>query len=100
MTQGDSPGVRVLNRAFAADPAAIHALICNWVSCNQALADDSTVIVEGNRVVPDVLTVGALGLVNGVLAEAGLPMVAPKFSDEPDADGRRALLGFCECRPE
>lgn len=93
------PAVRVLNRAWAADQAAIHALVCNHVPCNQALADDPTIVVDPNHFMPGRATLGAIGLLNGVLAEAGMPLVALKWSDERDAEGRATLLGFCEYQP-
>lgn len=88
-----------LNVAFQADANAVQALVINRVPCNQFLADDQFVIVES----PPTLAgqhfqVGALGLVNAVLAASGLPLVALQFS-EPDADGVSRLLGFCDYTP-
>jgi hypothetical protein len=89
--------VEALNMAFKADPNAIHSLMCNRVPCNQFLADDQFVQVDAPPVLPDGnFQVGALGLVNAVLAANGLPLVAAKFSDEKDSEGRSKLLGFCE----
>lgn len=89
--------VKALNMAFKADPNAIHSLMCNRVPCNQFLADDQFVQVDASPVLPDGnFQVGALGLVNAVLAANGLPLVAAKFSDEKDSEGRAKLLGFCE----
>ena len=95
-----STTVKVLESAFKADPNAIHALMCNRVPCNQALADDPYISVD---IVP-VLSggcyqIGALGLLNGILEANGLPKVAMKFSEEVDAKGRAKLLGFCEYKP-
>ncbi len=88
--------VEALNIAFKADPNAIHSLICNRVPCNQFLADDKYVQVEAPPVLADGnFQVGALGLINAVLAANGLPLVAVKFSDK-DTDGRSKILGFCE----
>jgi hypothetical protein len=89
--------VEALNMAFKVDPNAIHSLMCNRVPCNQFLADDQFVQVDVSPVLPDGnFQVGALGLVNAVLAANGLPLVAAKFSDERDSEGRSKLLGFCE----
>ena len=86
-----------LNLAFKADPNAIHSLMCNRVPCNRFLADDQFVQVDGSPVLPDGnFQVGALGLVNAVLAANGLPLVATNFSHEKDIEGRSKLLGFCE----
>jgi hypothetical protein len=92
--------VEALNAAFAADPNAIHALMVNRVPCNQALADDPFVQVDIPPVLaPGNFQVGAIGLINGVLAANGLPLVAHKWSDELDNDGRPRLVGFCEYVP-
>jgi len=89
--------IDALNAAFRADPNAIHALMCNRVPCNQFLADDKFVQVDESPVLPDGhFQVGALGLVNAVLAANGLPLVAAKFWDARDAEGRAMLIGFCE----
>lgn len=92
--------VDALNGAFAADPGAIHALIVNRVPCNQALADDPFVQVDCPPVLRDGLfQVGAIGLINGVLAAIGLPLAATMFSDEKDSDGRSKLIGFTVYKP-
>lgn len=95
-----SKTVEALQLAFIADPNAIHALIVNRVPCNQFLADDPFVVVYQSLMLPaGNWQVGAIGLVNAVLAANGLPLVAYKFSDEKNADGRSQLLGFCEYVP-
>lgn len=58
--------VKVLNEAFAADPAAIKALCVNRVPCNQALADHPVIWVHPD-LEADVPHVGLLGILNGVL---------------------------------
>ena len=93
--------VKVLESAFKADPNAIHALVCNRVPCNQALADDPYIPVDIVPVLSDgCYQIGALGLINGILEANGLPKVAMKFSEEVDAKGRAKLLGFCEYKPK
>lgn len=87
--------VRVLNRAFTSDPAAIHAIICNRVPCNKALADDPTIVVDTSIVTDCGFNVGMIGIINGLLDELGAPLVAVKFSDEPIEYGRHKILGFC-----
>ena len=90
--------VAMLNQAFLADPAAIHALMCNRVPCNEQLADDPYVIVDCSGVVGiEQPHVGALGLINGVLLALDQPdVVALVFTDVlVDAvEGRRQFLGF------
>ena len=96
----ESKTVAALNAAFEADPNAIHSLICNRVPCNSDLAEDPFVVVESPPVLRDGnWQVGAMGLINGVLAANGLPLVASKFTDEQDSEGRVKLLGFCEYVP-
>lgn len=92
--------VEALNTAFKLDPNAIHSLLCNRVPCNQQLAEDKFVQVEASQVLPDGnFQVGAIGLVNAVLAANGLPLIAAKFSDEKNAKGSSQLIGFCEYVP-
>lgn len=62
--------VRALNDAFAADPAAMHAMMCNRVPCNQALADHPSVVVTELpmlKAAAPQYAITALGLINGVL---------------------------------
>jgi len=92
--------VDCLNAAFAADPNAIHALLVNRVPCRAALADDPYVQVNDSPVLdPGSFQVGALGLINGILAANGLPLVASKWGDTVDEQGRHKLLGFCLYEP-
>jgi hypothetical protein len=86
--------VEILNRAFASDPNAMHVLMCNYVPCNEKLADDEHIIVIN----PPALDwgnfrVGFLGLLNGILAANGLPKVAMMWSEDRE---KPKFLGFCE----
>lgn len=61
--------IEVLNRAFAADPDAIRALVSFRVPCNSTLADDPTIqvkTVEGEPRDGDHCEVGILGILNGI----------------------------------
>lgn len=92
--------VEILNSAFNADPNAMHALMCNRIPCNKALADDPYIPVDVTPVLEgENFQIGTLGLLNGILEANGLPKVGMKFSDEVDAKGRAKLLGFCEYKP-
>lgn len=93
-----SKAVECLNSAFAADPNAIHALMVNRVPCNQALADHPDVVVDNPPVIEGQhFSVGALGLVNGILTANGLPRIGVKFEPMPsDHEGRFKIVGFCE----
>ena len=87
--------VRVLARAFAADPSAIQALLGHRVPCNQVLADDPTIGVQPGTA----YTLGTLGLLNGLLGELGQPPVATRYGGWPRADGSERLLGFRRHQP-
>lgn len=88
--------VEVLNEFFRKDPNAIHSLICSRVPCNKSLADDEFVLVSKvENLKGDHYQIGVLGLINGVLAANGLPLIAVQFSEEKDEHGRATLLGFC-----
>lgn len=89
--------VEVLTEAFRKDPNALHALIYNRVPCNEDLANDEFVQVDGTQTLPTPMyQVGALGLINAVLAALNQPLVAVQFTDERDVDGRYKIVGFCE----
>jgi len=86
--------LRVLNEAYAADPAAIHALLCNRVPCNKKLADHKTIQVEMNKVASkNSFAVGMLGVINGIVEELTGESVAVEFS-EPDDNNVRRIIGF------
>lgn len=88
--------ISVLNSAYQADPAAIHALICNRVPCNATLADHPTVTVDTNRVAigEESYSVGLMGIVNGICESICGRRVAVAFS-EPDPETKRSqIIGF------
>lgn len=92
-----SKTVELLNEAFAKDPNAIHALIANRYPCNRALADDPHIPVDTIPVVNwEYFQVGALGLINGILAANGMKQVAAKYSTDKDDENRSKLEGFVE----
>ncbi len=85
--------LKCLNSAVEDDPAAIQALCCNLVPCNDKLADHPLIPVDmfpGGGFI-----IGTIGLINGILEAMNMPLVAMKFDDIPDSDGRRKFLGFC-----
>ena len=84
--------LEVLNTAYQADPAAIHALICNRVPCNEALANHPDVTVSENLVVGEGYVVSMLGVINGICSSLTGKLVAAVFSDEEQP----RLLGFAE----
>jgi hypothetical protein len=84
--------VDALNEAFEEDPVAIRALLINIVPCNEALAGHPTIQVAP---MGSGYTVGALGLLNGVLGALGLQLIASKWSNDTDERGAHKLLGFC-----
>jgi hypothetical protein len=92
--------LRILNEAYAADPAAIDALVCNRVPCSRSLADHPTIQVEMMSLFGrEDYSVGLLGVVNGLCEAITGKRVAVKFS-EPDAEtGQGKILGFTEYQP-
>jgi hypothetical protein len=61
----------MLNRAFKADPNAIHTLFCNRVPINFELTNDPYIIVDPSYVIDDQFCLSILGVINGMLYEAG-----------------------------
>jgi hypothetical protein len=82
--------VDVLNRALAEDPEAMRRLMSEaYVPCNRALADDPTIQVHTEKVevggaLGDFFSVGALGLINGIIGvrQNGCGYVAAVFNLE------------------
>lgn len=88
--------LRILNEAYAADPAAIHSLICNRVPCNFTLAEHPTVEVCTSPVLDGLnFTIGILGIINGICVASTGKRIALKFS-ELDSAGARKIIGFQE----
>lgn len=85
--------VDILNQAFAVAPGEIHALICNCVPANQALLDMPHILVDAHH--EQFKTLSMIGVINGMLSAAGLPLVAIKWSEDRDERGAFELLGFC-----
>ncbi len=84
-----------LNVAFKKDSAALFSLVTNKVPCNLDVADDLFIVVDKLNLEKDHFAVGPIGLVNGILKLLGYPLLAIKFG-EPDSDGRKKVIGFCE----
>lgn len=82
---------QLLNEAYEADPAAIHALVCNRVPCNERLAT-TPVQTEKNKVTPKPSRyVTAIGLLNGLLAPTQQRLTTHWVADH---DGNPRLSGF------
>lgn len=95
----DNPTVALLRRLFAGDPNAITCLLTQiYVPCNQTIIDDPHAVVHATPcdASPQSFMLGALGLINGVLAANGLPEVATQCTH--DCGGR--LIGFQKYKPE
>lgn len=81
--------VAVLNEALVADPAAVYALLCNRVPCNETLAAHPTIQVGRVPGMDHALYhVGMLGVLNGVIEAATGQRIAAKY------DPLGSLLGF------
>ncbi len=87
-----------LNAAFDVDPEAMNLLLANRVSCNLKLARHRTIQVgEYTHDGTPRFTVTALGLINGVLGDLGMPAIAAGMG--VDEQGRSRLVGFCRYVP-
>lgn len=90
--------IAALNAAFHRDPTAMHLLLGTDVPCNNALTRDEFVITGtltvGDEMIP---TISPMGLLNGALAAAGLPVVATKWTIR--AGESPVLSGFCAYSP-
>lgn len=92
--------LETMTRAFQNDPNAIHSLICNQVPCNQKMTDDETIVVEDYRKVlmeDGGFRVGLLGIINGILEDAGSDELLTSVWQELTLTGgetRRVLIGF------
>ena len=71
--------VELLNRAFESDPGCIHAMLCNFVPCNEKLANDDIICINTNPVVQGSYKLTMLGLVNAILEVNNLPKIAMKW---------------------
>jgi hypothetical protein len=86
--------VDLLNEAYEADPAAVHALLCNRVPCNLELAEHPTIVVEENTIAAGhSYTVGMLGVINGIATKLTGQSVASMWADKDDPEYPK-LLGF------
>jgi len=85
--------VKVLQRAFEADPDAISKLVRNRVKCNCALSKDPSIQVAptGSDGILGGWHVGLLGIINGIFGvdEESWGAIAAKYCDETNT-----LLGF------
>ncbi len=94
--------VDCLQSAFEADPAAMHALLCNRVPTSQAMVEHPHVICEEIEVLDDSpACVGMLGVLNGILEAAGLHKVASKWCPPPFDHPKdpHMFVGFAQYRP-
>ncbi len=91
--------VRILNEAFELDPAAVHALLCNRVPCNERLADHPTIQVSENPVLSDgSCHVGMLGILNGVCEALTGRRIAARWNMDMKDDSA-SFTGFAEYVP-
>lgn len=85
----------LLQTAFEADPAAMHALVCNRVPCNVQLAEHPHVIVDASPVLAATQTVGAIGLLNGLLLAIDADeLISLNFGSQNADPERKQFLGF------
>ena len=86
-----SIALRVLNKAYTADPAAIHSIVNLRVPCNQILADHPTIQVGVNQFGSnESFDVGLVGILNGIIEAATGQRIAVAISN----DGEGTVSGF------
>lgn len=91
--------IESLNDAFQRDPKAIWTLMNTYTPCNEALSEHPTVqVIEREANEDKKLSVGPLGLINGIVEAATGHRVCIMVS-EPDEQGKKSLLGFDLYRP-
>ena len=80
--------VEYLNSVQEADPLAMRALLCQFVPCNETLADHPTTQVRSGW--PEGYTVGLLGIINGIFGvdDDGWGAIASCIDTE------KGLVGF------
>ena len=84
--------VDILNRAWKADPVALHSLLNVRIPCNlDLLADPNIQVRFQDR--PYCYTISALGLLNGVVQHLTDRSVALKIAR--DDNGVETIEGFC-----
>lgn len=90
--------IKVLNEAFAVDPAAITALFENRIPCNVAMIDHPTIPVYPVSIQGDHVCVGTLGVINGILTAAGAPLICTEWTSaepyQPGQASRLLMTGF------
>lgn len=99
MSDDCNKSVDAMNKAFESDQNAIRSLMINRIPCNEALANDKLVQVGVDENTTDCgYYIGALGLVNAVLAANNLPLVDEMWEKNPNE--KNIFVGFCEYKPE
>lgn len=83
--------VNLLNEMYAADKVATYCLMCNHVPANRELLNHPSIVVDSFPT-EEFITVGLLGVINGILAIDG-DIVEMVFK-ESSTDGPRPLIGF------
>lgn len=76
---------QILNEALEADPEAITQLLSLRVPCNQTLAAHPTIQVRDEK---GEVTVGALGLVNGISPDPNIAIAAEWDTEEDLKNGK------------
>ena len=90
--------VDAMNDAVNRDKVAMITLLRIMIPCNEDLAEDPYIVVGEDKVLGG-YTFGVLGCINGVLGALNVNLIATKWSDEADEEGRHDFLGFCVHEP-
>ena len=89
--------LRTLQSAFDADPSAMRSLVVNRVPCNQELADHPSIVVSDVPIPgPPRFEVGLIGVIVGLMCDAGCRRVVGWKFDKPaeDSPDLAKFLGF------
>ena len=82
-----------LNDALDRDREAITTMVKARTKCNEELAGHPTIVVEDAD--DGSITVGFVGVLNGVLASIGEKKIASRWSDVFEDGGESEFLDFC-----
>jgi hypothetical protein len=83
--------LQILNEFLDADPAACNELFAFYALTNKAALIEHPHIVVGEPIMgTDRVTLGVLGVINGILTRCGQPRIAAKTGDNSGN-----IVGFC-----
>jgi hypothetical protein len=82
-----------LNEALKQDHKAVQKILEYRIPCSKDIADNKDIVVQENKE-SKIFTLGALGIINGMLNAADLPKICVCWDDMNDEFGRPRILKF------